>query len=1266
MVRNWWTQLKRQWTTPGGSTQPHRHHPVQGALLRIEQLEDRLTPASIVLGTAPLAIDVAGESYTAAFTATGGSGQYQFSLASGTLPTGLSISSSGMLSGQTTVAGAYKFTVEATDATNPKLVATRASSLTVSPSALATVLVSAPATVTAGAAFKVTLTAEDSFGNIETSSGGTVPLTSSDGQTPSQTSITLTDGVGSVMTSLKNADTLTLAATDGSVTGTSGGITVNPGAASTFVVATPSTATAGNGFSVGLTAYDKYGNVATGFSGTAMLTTSDKQVASPNSITVTDGVGSGTVTLTKADTLTLTVAFGTVKGTSSIVVSPLATVSSFTVTAPATATAGVGATVTVTARDVYGNVVTGYSGPVTFTSSSGQTVSGSVTLTNGVWTGSVVLDVVGSVTLAATNGSATGTSGTVKVGPALAASFVVTAPSTVTAGTGFSVTITAFDAFGNVATTTTGPVTLTSSDGQTVSNASITLSKGTATGSHILTGVDTVTLTAVEGTATGTSGGITVSPGAASLFVVSAPSTATAGTGFSVGLTAYDKYGNVATGFSGAAMLTTSDKQVASPNSITMTDGVGSGTVTLTKADTLTLMFASGTVKGTSSIVVSPLATVSSFTVTAPATATAGVGATVTVTARDVYGNVVTGYSGPVTFTSSSGQTVSGSVTLTNGVWTGSVVLDVVGSVTLAATNGSATGTSGTVKVGPALAASFVVTALSTVTAGTGFSVTITAFDAFGNVATTTTGPVTLTSSDGQAITGASVTLSRGAATGSHILTAVDTVTLTATEGSATGTSGGITVNPGAASAFVVTAPATATVATAFSITLTAVDKYGNTATGFSGPATLAASDRQVVSPSSITMTNGVGTGTVTLNKSDTVTLSATAGTVKGTSGSITVQGGNLNNWIAQNLSDSALATLAQTDFTRDGSITYGDMLGLFALAESEGSTVSSATLSSLQALASAGGAAALDIPAAVQGLTGNVVDSNPANAVIASGNLRTGSTSTQLQTLVSDWFLGADHPSAVTIYGTATYQLASGTLFGSGGPSYKDIYQGQMGDCWLMASFGATAANAPSLIESMFTDDGTQTENGVQVHVWTVRFYDNGVATYLSVDNELPTVGGQFFFANQGQSATNSSNVLWAGLLEKAYAQLSASGWNQRPQADAYDSLNGGLAATVLPVLTGQNESSDSFTNSGLTSALAAGRLMTLATFEDVPSLGIVGGHDYTLLGYNSSTQTYTLMNPWGWNSNYSNDGAAAPGILHLTWSQVQQYFVLDGDCNP
>ena len=248
----------------------------------------------------------------------------------------------------------------------------------------------------------------------------------------------------------------------------------------------------------------------------------------------------------------------------------------------------------------------------------------------------------------------------------------------------------------------------------------------------------------------------------------------------------------------------------------------------------------------------------------------------------------------------------------------------------------------------------------------------------------------------------------------------------------------------------------------------------------------------------------------------------------------------------------------------------------------------------------------------------------------------------------------------------TVNYVPAAGTLFGSGGPSYQDLAQGEEGDCWLLASFAETAAIDPSVIQSMFTDDGTAVESGVQVHVWTVRFYDDGVTSYLTVNNELPASNGDFVYAGGFQPIDTSSNVLWVPLLEKAYAQLSASGWNGRPQENAYADLNAGNASTALPVITGvQESSSDAFaSDSSFVGAVEADTLMTLASFSDGTSsapnaLGIVPGHDYAVLGYNTTTQTFTLLNPWGW----SNTNAL--GILNLSWTQITQNFYLDGNCS-
>jgi len=851
--------------------------------------------------------------------------------------------------------------------------------------------------------------------------------------------------------------------------------------------------------------------------------------------------------------------------------------------------------------------------------------------------------------------------------------FTVSAPTAATAGTFLLVQVTAKDAFGNTVTGFNGGVTLTSSDGQPVKLFSpLVFNNGTAVATIALDRADRVTLTASSGTIQGTSGSIIDSPAAASTLVVSAPSTTTAGSGFPVTVTAKDAFGNSVSDFQGSVILTCSDGQsVKFLSPLVFNNGTAVATITLDMADTVTLTATLGTIQGTSgSVVISPAAA-STFVVSAPSTATAGSGFAVTVTAKDAFGNTAAGFDESVTLTSSDGQTVNllSPPVFNAGTAVATITLDMADTLTLTATSGTISGTSGSIIDSPAVA-SLIVSAPSTATAGTSFAVTVTADDALGNTVSGFQGSVTLTCSDGQPVVFLSpLAFNNGTAVATITLDTADTLTLTATWGTIQGASGSIIDSPGATSQFLVNAPNTATAGTGFSVTVTAADAFGNTVSDFQGGLTLTCSNGQPVFILSAPMlNNGTAVATVALNTADTVRLTAAADTINGTSGTITVRGGGVtSDWFSQNMTDPGLQDLARWDFSRDESLTYSDMLNLFAAAESAG-PVTLAEFQSLQALATTGGAAAVNMSASVQSLTYKVVDGDPANAQFLGaplGNLGVGSSTTQLQDLVDKWLLGMDHPTIDTQYmsdWSVNYALASGTLFGSGGPSYKDVYQGEEGDCWLLASAAETAATEPSVIQSTFTDDGTALESGVQVHIWTVRFYDNGVASYLTVDSDLPAWDGDFVYANLLQSISNSSNVLWVPLLEKAYAQLCESGWNARPQSNAYASLNAGSASTSLPVITGAQESSSyPFGDaSSFVSAISSGTLLTLGSSAGNSSLGIVDDHDYAVLGYNASNQTFTLLNPWGWNC----DGT--PGIINLSWEQVTQYFGLDGDCNP
>ncbi len=70
---------------------------------------------NVTVTTQPLPVGYAGSAYSTQLAAIGGSGSYTWSLGSGTLPAGLNLSSSGVISGTPSSAGQSSFTVVATD-----------------------------------------------------------------------------------------------------------------------------------------------------------------------------------------------------------------------------------------------------------------------------------------------------------------------------------------------------------------------------------------------------------------------------------------------------------------------------------------------------------------------------------------------------------------------------------------------------------------------------------------------------------------------------------------------------------------------------------------------------------------------------------------------------------------------------------------------------------------------------------------------------------------------------------------------------------------------------------------------------------------------------------------------------------------------------------------------------------------------------------------------------------------------------------------------
>jgi type II secretory pathway pseudopilin PulG len=694
---------------------------------------------------------------------------------------------------------------------------------------------------------------------------------------------------------------------------------------------------------------DLGGNLETGNTSTVTLAIGANPgggVLSGCSGTTTGGVATFSgCSINQAGTgYTLTASDGTLQqATTSAFTVSAAALTSFRVTpSTTTPTAGAAFSATITALDQGGNAFTGLTGPQTLTftgpgtspDGNAPTYPASVTFANGVGTATpITLYDAQAVTLTVAQGTASG-SASLTVGGSTATTFTVANPGTQTAGTHFNLTITATDAYGNAANYT-GTKTITFTGAGTSPNgnrptypASVTFNaSGVGTATITLFDAQTnITLTATQGGITGTSGAFTVGPAAAGAFTVSNPGTQTAGTPFSVTITAVDTYGNAAN-YTGAKTITfsgpgTSPKGNAPvyPASVTFNaNGVGTATpITLYDAQAATALTATqGAITGTSTpFAVNGLSTVSAFTITNPGTQTAGTAFNVTITTTDAYGNTAnyTGtqtitFTGPGTSTDGNAPTYPASVSFSAGVGTANMTFyDAQTSTTLTATAGALTGTSTAFAVNNAVASSFTVANPGTQTAGTHFNLTITATDAYGNAANYTgTKTITFTgagtSPNGNRPTyPASVTFN-ASGVGTATITLFDAqtnITLTATQGGITGTSGAFTVGPAAAGAFTVSNPGTQTAGTPFSVTITAVDTYGNAAnyTGaktitFSGPGTSPKGNAPVY-PASVTFNaNGVGTATpITLYDAQAATaLTATQGAITGTSTPFAVNG---------------------------------------------------------------------------------------------------------------------------------------------------------------------------------------------------------------------------------------------------------------------------------------------------------------------------------------------------------------------------------------
>jgi hypothetical protein len=230
-----------------------------------------------------------------------------------------------------------------------------------------------------------------------------------------------------------------------------------------------------------------------------------------------------------------------------------------------------------------------------------------------------------------------------------------------------------------------------------------------------------------------------------------------------------------------------------------------------------------------------------------------------------------------------------------------------------------------------------------------------------------------------------------------------------------------------------------------------------------------------------------------------------------------------------------------------------------------------------------------------------------------------------------------------------------------------KDVNQGALGDCWLLASLAAIANASPGVLQDAIT--GPKEDGSYDVRLYKKKGIVNTTFEAETVNVKSNFVervdNGNLSYARGGDKDESGNEELWVKLIEKAFAKWKGS----------YRAINGGYGEIALEALTGTSFDNHR-TNKGLlgmgnktdeelsqeiTTALAAGSPMTASTKFDyviakadkdendfASQNDIVGRHEYAII--RADANGITVRNPW--------DSAASNPEPTMTWAQFKKYF--------
>ena len=752
----------------------------------------------------------------------------------------------------------------------------------------------------AGTTQSVAVSVFDAYHNLDTHYVGTLQFTSDDPQAvlPPATTFAITDAgtriLSPVLFKTEGRHTLNVAdVAHSAVRGAISNILIAPLSASRLVVLAPGQAAVAQMQNVSVQALDTFGNIDPNYAGTVTLSSSDVSATLPGAYTFASADAGQVrlpVTLATAGLQSLMATSDAALRSPIVSINVVASVASkLGLTGLSSGSAGRTQHLVIQALDDFNNLVSGYTGTLQLSSSDANAnIPNIVTLSaadGGQKLVSIMLLTAGVQSVRAQDVAAPGMVGQQQnlLISAVADRLRVACPSVITAGVAFALSVAGIDAYGNVDTSYTGTVTLSTTSAAASLPTSLSIPAGGSglviSPNAMLLGAGTQLSITAQDTLrplSGTRTGLQVVAGAAAHFSVQAPLAAFVGVPFTATVIAFDAYGNQAVGYTGAAVLSSSDTaasmvptlvfNTAAQGSVTADHqmwGTADSSASLTATD-LTQPSLSGTLTG----ILVRAGGAAKLRLVGASSGVAGHTDTVTVNATDSNNNLATNYTGTVRFASSDSQAIlPASYTFTGadaGSRTFTVQWHTAGlqslSVSDSATSTLTANQNGLlITAGAAQALRLLDISSAPIVAGVSRSVGIAAIDAYGNIDPNYTGTLAFRSLDALATLPGAVVF--GASNVGTVTTAVTFRTAGAQSLSANdmsvpplnGTLANENVAPAATAALTLDGIANALAGTSNAATVYAIDAFGNRVTAYSGTVHFSSSDPLAVLSGDVT-----------------------------------------------------------------------------------------------------------------------------------------------------------------------------------------------------------------------------------------------------------------------------------------------------------------------------------------------------------------------------------------------------------------------------